>query len=81
MATSDSTTSFTLTDGKASNDAYNDMLITVTDADDSNIEVRRITDWTSSKVVTVDRAFSFTPATSDVVVIEKKYSPAVPPIL
>ncbi|MHC4463335.1 MAG: hypothetical protein ACYS30_18160 [Planctomycetota bacterium] len=74
VATEDSTTSFTLTDGKASNDAYNGMFISITDAGDSNIEVRRIQDWTSAKVVTVERAFSFTPAASDVArILEASY--------
>jgi hypothetical protein len=69
VATADTTTSFTLTGGKTTADAYNGMLCLVEDADDSNIEIRRILDWTAAKVVTVDRAYSFTPASSDVVKI------------
>lgn len=71
VATSNTTTSFTLTAGKAANDAYNDMIISVTDADDGNIESRRISDWTSGRVVTVETAFSFTPAVSDIVHISE----------
>jgi hypothetical protein len=74
VATAGSTTSFTLTAGKASADAYNEMLISVTDADDSNMEVRRILDWTAGRIITVDTAFSFTPAAGDVVhILETSY--------
>lgn len=65
VAVSDTTTSFTLTAGKASNDAYNYQTIAVQDADDSNWEIRSIEDWTSGRVITVDTAFSFTPAVGD----------------
>jgi len=37
------------------------------------IEVRRIVDWTSGRVVTVDKAFSFTPTVGDAVHIHTKY--------
>lgn len=69
VATGSSTTSFTLDDGIAVNDALNGMLIMVEDSDDDHYEVRRIKDWTSGKVVTVDRAFGFTPAADDDVYI------------
>ncbi len=61
------TTYVTLTAGKASNDAYNGMMISVTDADDNNTETRRIEDWTSGRKATFDRAMSFTPVSGDVV--------------
>ena len=67
VSTSDTTTSFTLTAGLATADAYNNMTIQVKDdddADDNWIE-RSITDWTAGRVVTVDTAFPFTPAVGD----------------
>jgi len=65
--TENTATSFTLTDGIAADDAYNGMLLQVKDesADNREVEVRKITDWTSDKVVTVDRAFSFIPTVGD----------------
>ena len=57
----------TLEAGKASNDAYNGMSISVTDATDGNIETRRIEDWTSGLKATFDRALSFTPVQDDIV--------------
>ena len=65
VATGDSTTSFTATAGVAVNDAYNGMLIMVEDETDDHYEVRRVTDYTSGRVFTVDRAFGFTPAAGD----------------
>ena len=65
VATGDTTTSFTLTDGVAVNDAYNGMAIVVQDDTDKHYEARRIEDYTSGLVVTVDRAFGFTPASGD----------------
>ncbi len=68
VATSDTTTSFTLTAGEATNDAYNGMLIRVQDADDDHWEERRLLTtggWTSGRVAAVDTAFSFTPAVGD----------------
>jgi hypothetical protein len=67
VSVSDTTTSFTITDGLATADAYNNMTIQVQDADDANdnwIE-RSITDWTAGRVVTVDTALPFTPAVGD----------------
>lgn len=61
------TTYVTLEAGKVSNDAYNGMLISVTDADDSNVETRRIEDYTSGRKVTFDRALSFTPVQDDII--------------
>jgi len=70
VAVSDTALSFTLTDGGAADDAYNDMTISVQNgAGDGRWESRRISDWTSGKVVTVDSAFSFTPGGLDSVVI------------
>lgn len=69
VATGDSTTSFTLTDGLAVNDAYNGMLIVVEDITDDHYEVRRIVDYTSGLVVTLDRALGFTPVSGDEIYI------------
>jgi len=67
VGTENTTSSFTLSDGTSANDAYNGMQILVRDESATNreIERRRITDWTSGLVVTVDRAFSFTPTPGD----------------
>jgi hypothetical protein len=65
VATADTATSFTLTAGLATADAYNGMAILVHDATDGHEEVRRIVDYTAARVVTVDRAFGFTPAALD----------------
>jgi len=76
VATEDSATSFTLADGIAADDAYNGMVIEVRDGSSGtrDIEVRRIVDWTSGRVVTVDKAFSFTPTVGDAVHIHNKYA-------
>ncbi len=67
VAASDTTTSFTLTAGLATADAYNNMTLQIKDEDDAddNWIERSITDWTGGKVVTVDTAFPFTPAVGD----------------
>ena len=70
VASGDTTTSFTLTAGLAENDVYNGMVIMVEDDTDDHYESRRIVDYTSGRVVTVDRAFAFTPATGDDVYIQ-----------
>ena len=57
----------TLEAGKASDDAYNGMSVSVTDATDGNTETRRIEDYTSGRKVTFDRALSFTPVQDDLV--------------
>ncbi len=67
VATGDTTTSFTMTAGVTENDAYNNGILLVQDAGDSHWEARRIDDYTSGRVITVDTAFSFTPAASDAV--------------
>ena len=43
------------------------MSIAVTDATDGNTETRRIEDYTSGRLVTFDRALSFTPVQNDIV--------------
>ena len=43
------------------------MLISITDAGDGNVETRRVLDYSSARLVTLDRALSFTPAENDVV--------------
>ncbi len=65
VATGDTTTSFTLTDGVAVNNAHLHNVITVEDETDGNHETRRIVSYTSGRVVTVDEPFSFTPAPDD----------------
>jgi len=67
VSASDTTTSFTLTAGLATADAYNGMAIQVQDADDTddNWIERQIEDWTAGRVVTVDTALPFTPAVAD----------------
>jgi hypothetical protein len=78
VSTSDTTTSFTVAAGTGSNDVYNWHTITVRDGDGVNsIESRTILDWSGSRVVTVDRAFSFTPDVGDIVEIRKDYSGAM----
>ena len=69
VAVAGTASSFTLTSGKASADAYAWHLITVTDANDSNCETRLILTWTAGRIVTVNEPFSFTPAVGDVVKI------------
>ena len=73
LSAGNTTPSFTLTAGVAAADAYNGMIIVVEDADDNTYEARRITDYTSGRVVTVDTAFSFTPATNDKAYIMNQY--------
>ena len=65
IAVEDTTTSFTLIAGVAVADAYNGMIIMVEDETDEHYEVRRIVDYTAGRVVTVDRAFGFTPTVGD----------------
>ena len=79
VATANTATSFTLTAGIATNDAYNGMLLEVRDESSAtrDIEIRRIVDWTSAKVVTVDRAYSFTPVAGDHVHITCGYLEAM----
>jgi len=75
VAASSSTSQFTITAGKTTNNAYRNMLISVKDADDNNVEVRLITSYTgSTRTVTVDSAFSFTPTAGDVVYLINGYS-------
>jgi len=69
VATGDDANSFTLTAGRAVADAYNGMIISVQDADDSLWESRMVYDWTALRVVTVDIPLGFTPAANDIVVI------------
>ncbi len=65
VSAGDTATSFTLTDGVASDDAYAGMIIMVEDETDEHYEVRRIAEYTSGRVVTLDRALSFTPEAGD----------------
>lgn len=69
VAVAGTASTFTLTAGKASADAYAWHLITVTDANDSNKETRLILTYTAGRVVTVNEPFSFTPAAGDIVKI------------
>ncbi|HEB28407.1 MAG TPA: hypothetical protein ENI05_11640 [Porticoccus sp.] len=61
------TTYVTLEAGTASDDAYNGQTISVTDATDGHAETRRIEDYTSGRLVTFDRALSFTPVQDDII--------------
>jgi len=63
---SGSTTAVALNDGKAADDAYNNMFLAIRDADDDNIENRRITDYTgSNKICQLNKPLTFTPASGD----------------
>lgn len=67
VATANTASSFTLTAGEPTADAYNNMVVMVQDADDDHWETRHVSDWTAGRVITVSTAFSFMPAVSDVV--------------
>jgi len=66
VASATSTSSFTLTAGKQSVNAYLYHTIAITDAGDSNVEERVIIGYSAGRVCLVDRPFSFLPAGSDV---------------
>lgn len=62
VSASDTATSFTITGGAAVANAYVGMIATIEQgATDSARESRLITGYTDAGVITVDRAFSFTP--------------------
>ena len=65
VATADTTTSFTLTAGEASPNAYRYNSILVQDVDDGHWEQRKIISWTSGRVITTYLPFTFTPAVGD----------------
>lgn len=69
VAAGDTAITFTLSAGKLSSGAYLYHLISVTDANDGNKETRVISAYTADRIVTVNSAFSFTPAVGDVVKI------------
>jgi len=72
VATAGTTMSFTLsTDFKAGLHAHRGQFITITDADTSIAETRRIKTYSAARVATVDGKdkFSFTPANADVAVV------------
>jgi len=59
-------TKFIIDTGSSVDNAYNGMIITLEDKTDDHYETRRIIDYTgSTKEVTVDRAFGFTPVAGD----------------
>jgi len=60
---------FVLTAGKTSINAYLYHVITVTDADDSNVENRLIVGYTAGRQIMTDRPFSFEPTAADVATI------------
>lgn len=73
VANSDS--SFTLAAGIASSGVYNYLHVTVEDASDGHRELRAITNWSSGRVITLDRPLTFTPAVSDEVhILEAGYA-------
>lgn len=74
VATGDTTTSFTLSDGPTVNDALNNMVIMIENETTGYHEARQITDWTSGRVVTVDTVFSWTPTAGDKVNIPVAYA-------
>ena len=67
VAVSDTARSFTLTDGRAADKAYEGMLLEIRDESSAtrDVETREITGWTAGRVVIVDRDFSFVPAVGD----------------
>lgn len=74
VSVQDSATSFTVDEGHTTADAYVGMVIRVSDATTTKSEVRRIVGWSAARVVTVDRAFSFTPAVGDYARILNNYT-------
>jgi len=61
---------FIIAAGVRNDDAYNNMVIAVTDAKTGFTELRRISDYVgTSRTITIERPFSFTPAAADVVTI------------
>ena len=63
-------TVFTLTDGSSDDDAYNNMVISVTDISGNDTRSRRVTSYVgSSKTVTVDADFQFSIVGGDIVTI------------
>jgi hypothetical protein len=61
--------SFTVTDGNSTADFYNDYLVMVQDANDSQWEVRIIEDWGTDLQVETENDFNFTPQSGDLVYI------------
>lgn len=67
IATATDANDFTLTAGQDVNDAYWMAAVMVQDANDGHSEVRWINRYVTSRAVTVDEPFSFTPAPGDLV--------------
>jgi len=68
-------TKFIIDSGSSVDNVYNGMIITLEDKTDSHYETRRIIDYTgSTKEITVDRAFGFTPAAGDEYYILNAYA-------
>ncbi len=66
------TTQFTMVDGRAVDDAYENCIIALQDQTDNHIEMRRISAYVgATKQVTVDRAFSFDVVNGDIISISK----------
>jgi len=66
------TTRFTMTDGRTSDDAYENCIIALQDQITGFIEMRRISAYVgATRQVTVDRAFSFDVANGDIISISK----------
>jgi len=75
VASATDATKFVIDSGSSVNDAYNGMIITIEDKTDGHYETRRIIDYVgSSKEITVDRAFGFTPAAGDEFYILNAYA-------
>lgn len=73
VSTSDTATSFTVSSGETTADAYKGMLVRVGCSTEDYCETRRITDWTAGRVITVDRAFSSAPQVGDLVRVLNQY--------
>lgn len=79
LAVRTSDTIFTINQGSAANDAYNNMVLNLYDVTGKLSESRRITDYVgASKTVTVDTAFTFVVAANDLVrIFQSAYAPTV----
>lgn len=70
-------TVFDLIAGSAQNDAYNNMIVAITDAGDGSTETRRIIDYVAAdKRITIDAEITFPVAAGDAVIIyQGAYAP------
>jgi hypothetical protein len=75
VAAGSTTSTFTLTAGIQNDDAYNWCIISIKDANDDHYEIRYVVDYAgTTRTITVDLPFTFTPAASDIVhILETAY--------